>query len=60
MDNKDFEQYELNSKLIGDNYKFIESRLGEAQETLANTDRAKKMLGWVPLVKLESWLEKNS
>ena len=47
------------AKLIGDNYKFIESRLGEAQETLANTDRAKKMLGWVPLVKLESWLEKN-
>ena len=48
------------AKLIGDNYTFIKPRLGEAQETLANIDRSKKMLGWVPSVKLENWLEKNS
>ena len=48
------------AKLIGDNYTFIKPRLGEAQETLANIDRSKKMLGWVPSVKLEDWLEKNS
>ena len=48
------------AKLIGDNYTFIESRLGEAQETLANTDRAKEMLGWTPSVKLEDWLKENS
>ena len=48
------------AKLIGDNYTFIESRLGEAQETLANTDRAKEMLGWAPSVKLEDWLKENS
>ena len=32
----------------------LKSNLGEV------IDRSKKMLGWVPLVKLESWLEKNS
>ena len=48
------------AKLIGDDYIFIKPRLGEAQETLANIDRSKKMLGWVPSVKLEDWLEKNS
>tara|TARA_R100000988_G_scaffold29370_1_gene15039 strand:- start:1146 stop:2045 length:900 start_codon:yes stop_codon:yes gene_type:complete len=48
------------AKLIDGDYKFIKPRLGESQETLANTDRAKKMLGWIPSVKLEDWLEKNS
>jgi len=48
------------AKLIGDDYKFIESRLGEAKITLADTTRAKKLLGWIPSVKLEDWLEKNS
>lgn len=48
------------AKLIGDDYIFIKPRLGEAQETLANIDRSRKMLGWVPSVKLEDWLEKNS
>ena len=48
------------AKLIGDDYEFIKPRLGEAQITLANTDRAKKLLGWIPSVKLEDWLEENS
>mgnify|MGYP003134848791 FL=1 len=48
------------AKLIGDDYKFIEPRLGEAKITLADTTRAKKLLGWIPSVKLEDWLEKNS
>ena len=48
------------AKYIGGEYKFIESRLGEAKETQADNTKAEKMLGWAPSVKLEDWLEENS
>ena len=41
------------AKMISDNYIFIEPRLGEMRETLANNEKIRKVLGWEPSVKLE-------
>ena len=35
---------------------FIEPRLAEARETLADITKAKTLLGWNPKVKLEDWI----
>lgn len=45
------------ANLIGGDYIFIEQRLGEARETLANTDKIKKLLNWNPKIQLENWLK---
>lgn len=37
----------------------IPPRNGEARDTIANTDKIKKILGWESSVKLEDWLQKN-
>ena len=37
----------------------IEPRIGEMQETLANIDKSKNILGWEPKIKLEEWLNEN-
>jgi len=37
-------------------YKYIEQRPGEARETLADYNKAHRVLGWTPKVKLEDWI----
>ncbi len=46
--------------MVGDKYAFIESRSGEAQDTLADISKAKELLGWEPTVKVEDWIKDNS
>lgn len=36
---------------------YIPPRLGEARKTLADISRARKLLGWEPKIKLETWLK---
>lgn len=47
------------AKMIGDNIKYIEPRLGEAKITLADITKVKNELNWTPSIKLESWLIKQ-
>jgi UDP-glucose 4-epimerase len=47
------------AKMIGDNIKYIEPRLGEAKITLADITKVKNELNWTPSIKLESWLTKQ-
>ena len=44
------------ARLIGGPIKFIPARL-EPRDTLADTSKAKKLLGWQPKVKLADWLK---
>ena len=46
------------AKMIDHDYVFIPKRKGEAHITLANIDKAKKMLGYKPSVKLQDWISK--
>ena len=46
--------------MISDKYVFIPDRLGEAQDTLADIDKAKKLLGWAPTIKVEDWIKDNT
>ncbi len=50
--------YSINelAKMISNNTKFIEPRLGESKITLANNSKAKTKLGWEPKVKLHEWV----
>ena len=48
------------AQMVGDTYDFIESRSGEAQDTLADISKAKELLGWEPTVKVEDWIKDNS
>jgi len=48
------------AQMVGDTYDFIESRSGEAQDTLADISKAKELLGWEPTVKVEDWIKANS
>lgn len=41
---------------ISKNYVFIPERSGEAKTTLANIDKAKTVLNWRPVVKLQEWI----
>ena len=45
------------AKMISDKYVFIPDRLGEAQDTLANIDKAKKLLGWIPTITVRDWIK---
>lgn len=47
------------AQLIGGDYEHVEPRIGEARITLANINKAKSMLKWVPKVKLEDWINAN-
>jgi len=38
-------------------YKIIKSRIGEARQTLADNEKARKVLGWVPRVSLQEGLQ---
>lgn len=44
------------AKMISDKYKFIDQRLGEMRETLANNNKIKTVLGWKPTVRLEDYI----
>jgi len=44
------------AKLIGGKVKYIPPRLGEARDTQADNSKAKRILNWEPLVKLEDWI----
>ena len=37
----------------------IEERIGETRSTLADIDRARKELGWAPLVSLVDYINEN-
>lgn len=51
--------YSINevAALIGGEVEFISPRLGEAQLTLANSDKIRDALGWTPTVTLQQGLE---
>ena len=43
--------------MVGDNYTFIPARAGEAQDTLADANKAKELLGWEAKIKVEDWIK---
>jgi UDP-glucose 4-epimerase len=45
------------AEMISSEYQFIPAREGEAEITHADTTRVREVLGWEPLVTLESYLE---
>lgn len=44
------------AKYINKNIKFNPPRLGEAENTLANINKAKSILGWEPLIDIYNWI----
>ena len=46
--------------MISDNYVYIDSRIGEAETTLANIDKVKKVFEWEPKIDLKEWILKNN
>ena len=45
--------------IIKGEYKHIPARPAEARNTVADTSKAKNLLGWVPKIKLEDYLKKQ-
>lgn len=43
--------------MISDNIVFIPPRLGEAKETLSDTTKIRKQMGWEPKVALSDWIK---
>ena len=46
------------ANMISNDIKFIPSRIGEVQETLASNSKFKDLTGWIPKVSLMKWLQK--
>ena len=46
------------ANMISNDVKFIPSRIGEVQETLASNEKFKGLTGWTPKVSLIDWLQK--
>ena len=46
------------ANMISNDVKFIPSRIGEVQETLASNQKFKDLTGWMPNVSLIEWLSK--
>jgi len=46
------------ANMISSDVKFIPSRIGEVQETLASNSKFKDLTGWIPKVSLMEWLQK--
>jgi UDP-glucose 4-epimerase len=46
------------ANMISNDIKFIPSRIGEVQETLASNEKFKGLTGWIPKVSLMEWLQK--
>ena len=47
------------AKMIGGQYEHIQPRKAELRETLADIEKAKVMLNWMPKINLDEWLSKN-
>jgi len=45
--------------MISKDQKFIEPRIGESYETLADNTKLKTILGWNPSVKIEDYINKK-
>ena len=45
------------ANLITDNQVHIDPRPGEAQTSLANIDKIKRVIGWKPTVSIEQWVK---
>ena len=48
------------AKMVSEDYVFIPDRGGEAQDTLANIDKAKKLLDWNPTIFVQDWIKNNT
>jgi UDP-glucose 4-epimerase len=46
------------ANMISNDVKFIPSRIGEVQETLASNQKFKDLAGWMPKVSLMEWIQK--
>jgi UDP-glucose 4-epimerase len=46
------------ANMISNDIKFIPSRIGEVQETLASNSKFKSLTGWTPKTSLRDWLNK--
>jgi len=47
------------AKMVDHDYEFIPARLGEAETTLANINKAEKLLNYNPQICLEDWINDN-
>ena len=47
------------AKMVSEEYAFIPTRSGESQDTLADIDKAKQLLDWVPTITVEDWIKAN-
>ena len=45
--------------MISNDIKFIPSRVGEVQETLASNQKFKDLTNWNPKIKLNEWIMEN-
>ena len=45
--------------MVSDNFKYIPSRIGEATETLGNTDKINKVFGWKSTIDIKDWINNN-
>ena len=45
------------AEMVGGDYTFIPARAGEAQDTLANTNKAKELLGWEANIRVKDWIK---
>ncbi len=45
--------------MVSDNFKYIPSRIGEAIETLGNTDKINKVFGWKSTIDIKDWINNN-
>lgn len=45
--------------MVSDNFKYIPSRIGEATETLGNTDKINKIFGWKSTIDIKDWINNN-
>ena len=48
------------ASLISEKTVNLPARIGEVQETLADINKAKNVLGWSPSVALEDWIQQNA
>ena len=46
-------------RMIGDSYRLVPFRLGEAQTTLADISKAQRVLGYSPKVEIQDWIKNN-
>ena len=53
--------YSINeiASMVSNNFKYIPSRIGEATETLGNTDKINKVFGWNSTVDIKDWINSN-